>query len=39
MFRAKMKGHYKGEFGMASLLKQNTQNDKNDEDEEDEESE
>jgi len=21
MFRAKMKGHYKGEFGMASLLK------------------
>lgn len=34
-----MKGHYKGEFGMASLLKQNTQNDKNDEDDEDEETE
>ena len=33
-----MKGHYKGEFGMASLLKQNTQNDKNDEDDEDEET-
>jgi|FrelakmetLWP11LW_1041352.scaffolds.fasta_scaffold21569_1 hypothetical protein len=29
-----MKGHYKGEFGMASLLKQNTQIDKEDEDEE-----
>ena len=31
-FRAKMKGHYKGEFNMASLLKQKPVDDDEDED-------